>query len=165
MIKVINSIDAPSLLSEYLKIQDNICWSDYGHKGRQAGIQHKPGDDPWTSAVGRRQDGELKYTDLNPYFRDTEFEKIVQRYSLVRTRLMWVYPFACYSMHLDEYPRVHIPLITNPACYFVFNDTTVGQKIQHLPEGQVYWVDTTKTHTFMNCSEHARLHLVGVVER
>jgi hypothetical protein len=164
MIKAISRVDSGKLVSVYEKIEADIQWTEYGHKGRQTGLQYKLDDDPWTSAVGKHHTSELAYHHLNPLFKDTEFEEVIKKYRLLRTRLMWVYPFACYSMHQDEYPRIHIPLITNPACYFIINEGIKNQTIRHLPVDMVYWVDTRKTHTFMNCSEHKRLHLVGVVE-
>lgn len=63
-------------------------------------------------------------------------------------------------MHKDESPRIHIPLISNPECYFVFQQSIVT----HLSVGQVWWVDTRHRHTFMNASTQDRLHLVGAVE-
>ena len=74
---------------------------------------------------------------------------------------MWVGPYACYSMHRDSTPRVHIPLITNSECYFVFKHGI----IKHLESGQVHYTNTTIKHTFMNCSDQYRLHLVGAVEK
>ena len=73
---------------------------------------------------------------------------------------MWIGPYACYSIHKDDTPRIHVPIITNPECYFVFKQGLLS----HLPAGSVYWVDTTKFHTFMNCSDTPRLHIVGIVK-
>ena len=78
---------------------------------------------------------------------------------------MWVNPMSCYSLHKDSTPRIHIPLITNPSCYFIFKENNTPEGIiQHLPVGSVYWTNTTVSHTFINCSELPRLHLVGVVK-
>ena len=66
----------------------------------------------------------------------------------------------CYSMHRDTTPRIHIPMITNPECYFIFKQGIV----QHMPAGSVYWTNTVEPHTFMNCSNRPRLHLIGAVE-
>jgi hypothetical protein len=104
---------------------------------------------------------ELTYNQLNPYFKDTIFEKLIVDYKLYRTRLMWVNKMSCYSIHKDSTPRIHIPLVTNPECYFVFKDDA---SFIHMETGHVYWADTRKNHTFINCSEMERLHLVGVVE-
>ena len=162
MIKAISRVNSESLVALYEKLEADIQWTEYGHKGRQTGLQYKQGDDPWTSAVGKHKDSEIEYSNINLLFQGTEFEVLINKYSLIRTRLMWIYPYACYSMHQDEYPRIHIPLITNPACYFVFDEGIKNQSIRYMPTGMVYWVDTRKTHTFMNCSDQPRLHLVGV---
>ena len=161
MIQVLAKIDEQPILDSFNLIEENITWTSYGHKGRQAGLQFKDNEDPWSSAVGKSQGAELAYTNLNPFFKDTIFEELIDKYKLLRTRLMWVGPYACYSMHKDQTPRIHIPLITNPECYFLFYP---GQ-LKNLKKGSVWWVDTTKTHTFINCSDQPRLHLVGVVEK
>ena len=158
MIKSIKPIDITPILESYSKLESDIVWTEYGHKGKQTGLQYLNMEDPWTSAVGVSQGRELSYDRLNPFFKDTIFEEIIKKYNLKRTRLMWVYPFACYSMHYDTTARIHIPLITNPECYFVFKNGLV----ENLKIGASYWVDTRLPHTFINCSEHKRLHLVGV---
>ena len=160
MIIALNSIDVADLLVQYYQLENEIQWTSSGHKGRQAGLQFKDGEDPWTSANGRSRGQELSYGNLNTFFKNTAFEKIIIDYNLKRTRLMWSNPMSCYSMHKDSTPRIHIPLITHPECYFVFKQGI----IQHMPVGQVYWVDTMKFHTFINCSGVPRLHIVGVVD-
>lgn len=161
MINLLSNIDVQPLLDEYSRLEKDIQWTEYGHKGKQTSLQHKTDDDPWTSSVGKSRGKELDYTNLNPFFKDTIFEKIINDYKLFKTRLMWVGPYACYSMHRDDTPRVHVPIITNPECYFVFKQGLIS----HIPVGSTYWVDTTKFHTFMNCSDSPRLHLVGIVEK
>jgi hypothetical protein len=160
MIKVINNIDVITILESYSKIESNMVWTEYGHKGKQTGLQYYNNEDPWSSSVGISRGRELEYDRLNPFFKDTIFEELIKEYDLKRTRLMWVYPFACYSMHSDTTPRIHIPIITNLECYFVFKNGLM----EHLKIGSSYWVDTRLPHTFINCSEHKRLHLVGVVK-
>jgi hypothetical protein len=159
MIKnVIDTIDVSNFLNA-LNDLDNIMWTDY-IQGRQTGLQHKLGEDPWTSGVGKSQGNELEYTELNPLFKNTIFETIIEKYSLKRTRLMWVNSKSCYSLHSDKTPRIHIPLITNSECYFLFK----SDSLHHLTAGSVWWVNTRLIHTFLNCSDHPRLHLVGVVD-
>jgi hypothetical protein len=162
MIKILNDIDITDILAEYYKLEPEIQWTVMGHKGKQAGLQYKlENKNEWDSAVGRNQGMELTYNQLNPYFKDTIFEKLIVDYKLYRTRLMWVNKMSCYSIHKDSTPRIHIPLVTNPECYFVFKDDA---SFIHMETGHVYWADTRKNHTFINCSEMERLHLVGVVE-
>jgi hypothetical protein len=159
MIKILEKINIPKLLKSYFLLQNNIVWTEQ-FKCKQAGLQYKADEDCWKSAVGKRRDDESLYTNLNPYFKDSFFEELIQKFNLKRTRLMIVEPWCCYSMHKDDHPRIHIPIITNPGCYFVFKEGIV----EHLALGKIFWVDTRKYHTFMNCSDKSRLHLVGVVE-
>jgi len=160
-VEILRGININTLLDCYSKMESNIAWTEYGHKGKQTGLQYKVGEDPWTSAVGRSNGGELEYTNLNLFFKDTPFEELINQYKLKRTRLMWVNPYACYSMHQDQTPRLHIPLITNSNCYFVFKHA----KPVNLAIGNIYRVETRVPHTFINCSEFPRLHFVGVLEK
>jgi len=161
MIKILSHIDVHPLLDEYSRLEKDIVWTEHGHKGKQTGLQYKINEDPWTSAVGTSKGKELAYTNLNTFFKDTIFEELINKHKLLRTRLIWVGPYACYSMHKDQTPRIHVPMITNPECYFVFKNGT----IQHMPIDSIYWADTTQYHTFINCSSIPRLHLIGVVEQ
>jgi len=160
MIRILNKIDNLSLLNAYYALEQNINWTNFGHSGKQSGLQFKDNEDHWTSAVGPSSGNELLSCNLNPFFKGTVFEDIINEYNLYKTRLMWVGSKTCYSMHRDETPRIHIPIITHPDCYFVFR---TGM-LQHLSTDNVWWVDTTKTHTFINCSDKNRLHLVGAVK-
>lgn len=160
MIKIIEPYSITPLLDYYFKIEKDIVWTDWGNK-KQAGLQFKDLEDPWASSVGTSKGDEFAYTTLNPFFKDTVFEEVINKYKLKRTRFMWTSPMTCYSMHKDSTPRIHIPMITNPECYFVFK----AGIIQHMPVGLVYWTNTVNSHTFMNCSNKFRLHLIGVVEQ
>ena len=161
MINIIETCPVTELLDCYFKIEKNIVWTSYSGTKKQTGLQFKEGEDPWTSAVGTSKGDELAYTNLNPFFKDTIFEELINQYKLKRARLMWISPMTCYSIHKDTTPRIHIPMITNSECYFVFKQGFIS----HLPTGSVYLVDTTKLHTFMNCSTEPRLHLNGVVSQ
>jgi hypothetical protein len=160
MIKILTSYNIEPLLISYYNIEKDLVWTDYGNK-KQVGLQFKDLEDPWASAVGTSKGNELTYTNLNSIFKDTIFEELITQYKLKRTRLMWLSPMTCYSMHKDSTPRIHIPMITNPECYFVFKQGI----IQHMPVGSVYWTNTVNLHTFMNCSDKPRLHLIGVVNK
>jgi len=164
MYNKIQSIDTKSIIDEYNHLEKEFVWSDYGQGSRQCGLQFADGEDPWTSAVGKtRLTSENSFNNLNPYFKNTIFEKIIDQYNLKRTRLMWIGPYKCYSLHYDLTARIHIPLITDPNCFFVFKNETASS-IFHLPAGYTYWVDTTQMHTFINCSNTFRLHLVGAID-
>jgi hypothetical protein len=160
MIETLTTIDIGPILESYSKLENEMKWFEYG-KGSQTCLQYKVGEDPWTSAAGTNRGQELKYTELNPFFKDTIFEELINQYNLKRTRLMWVEPMSCYSMHRDSTPRLHVPMITNSQCFFVFKQGIV----QHMPAGYIYKVNTMEQHTFMNCSEERRLHFIGVLDR
>jgi len=159
MIKILKTIDSKEILQAYKSIEEGILWTEFGHTGKQAGLQFKLGEDTWTSSVGKRRADEVFYDQLNEFFSGTVFDTIIKEYNLKRTRLMWVNSKSCYSMHHDQNPRIHIPLITDPQCFFIFKRGF----IINLAVNNVYWVDTREPHTFANCSDFNRLHLVGSV--
>jgi hypothetical protein len=72
LIKLLSNIDINLLLDEYYRLEKDIQWTEYGHKGKQSGLQYSINEDPWTSAVGRSQGHELEYTNLNTFFKDME---------------------------------------------------------------------------------------------
>jgi hypothetical protein len=157
MFTVIANIDVKKILDYYFLIEKDILWFDSGSKGRQSGIQFNINEDPYISATGRARFSDKNFDQLNSFYANSCIQDIIQNYKLYRTRWMWVNPFSCYSIHQDFTPRIHIPLITNDQCLFVFPP----HRTFHLPIGKVYKVDTTKKHTFINCSEFPRLHLIG----
>lgn len=136
----------------------------------QLGLQVKdPEATTWYDSVGRiqRTGGmivEPQYKHINPKLKGGFIDQWIQslsEYRIVRTRLMYMKPRTCYSIHSDPYPRIHIPVITNRQCLMIFPEE---DSIEHMPaDGTSYYVDTTKKHTFINCSEVPRVHLVGVV--
>ena len=158
-IRVIDDVNVTSILDCYTQIEKGIQWSEYPN-GKQVGLQYIDGD-PWTDAVGRMKPNQKWSLDspLNPYFKGTIFEELIAKYKITRTRLMWLKPYSCYSMHKDDSVRLHIPLITNENCFFVFRD----EGLRQMPVGHAYWVDTVKYHSAMNCSADWRLHLLGAL--
>jgi hypothetical protein len=159
MIKIIDKINSEQILNIYYTLEPNIIWYTYLPKGKQSGLQYKTDDDIWLGATGKSKGNELSYNNLNPFFKNTIFEKLIEKYNLKRARLMWMGPNSCYTFHKDNTPRIHIPLLTNEQCFLIFKEGL----IEHLKIDNVYWVDTTKEHTAMNGSNFWRLHLVGAV--
>lgn len=160
MIKVLKEIDLNQVISAYKKLEPGITWVEFD-KGKQTSLQYKEGEDPWTSSTGKSRGKEREFKNLNPYFKNSLFEIIINQYRLTRTRLMWIYPGSCYSMHTDETQRLHIPIYTNDQAFLVFRQGG----LEHMPAGYVYIADTTKEHTAMNCSmTEPRLHFVGAIE-
>jgi hypothetical protein len=160
MIRVLEDLNVKLLLDCYNDIEKHIQWSEYPN-GKQAGLQYRESNEPWSDAVGRAKinDDWKSNIILNELFVGTIFEDIIKKYNLTRTRFMWLKPYSCYSMHKDDSVRFHIPLITNPYCYFVFRE----EGLFNMPSGHAYWVDTIKEHSAMNCSDKWRLHLLATL--
>lgn len=160
MIQTIDTIDYKEIKDYYLSIEETLVWNEISQQGKQSNIQFIENEDPWTSGKRKDMRDPSIFCALNPFFINSVIEKLVIKFDLVRTRFMWLNSVSCYTMHKDTSPRIHIPIITNPRCYFLFND----ESPIHLEEGKVYWVDTRKEHTAMNCSFNNRLHIVGAVK-
>jgi hypothetical protein len=158
----IDDINHGQLVDWYYRHEQKIKWLTTPGKTRQSSIQYAQGDDVFLSGTGSLQAGrsEQEYSLLNPAFVNTPFEDIVEKYKLVRTRLIWLEPKTCHSIHKDNSVRLHIPLVTNEDCKFIFLNKS---EIFHLPAGGVYNVETTNAYSFCNFSAEARLHLIGCV--
>lgn len=142
MIEQLDKIDHLEILNDFYKLEKSLNWDIYGLDGnqsKQCDLQHKD------------------ERSLIEQISETSIEKYIKYYTLCRTRLMWLGPKACYSLHKDLYKRIHIPLITNDQCFFIFKKGIV----QHVPVGYSYLIDSTLEHTAMNGSNSWRLHLVG----
>jgi hypothetical protein len=149
-----------SLREFYSKVEHKIKWQEYAGQGKQSGLQYQDDEDPFTSATGVARSRDILFKELNSLYEGSIIEDIIQEYNCTRLRWMWMDPKSCYTYHKDQTPRIHIPIITNPDNLFIFEDTAPF----HLGAGHVYWVDTRKKHTFANCSNQQRLHLVGAVK-
>lgn len=159
------------LIKEVSDLIDKIPFSET--IGNQLSLQVKDPKnitpDSWYESIGsiKQTDktiSEEEYSYIHPDlvggYIDMWLNSLPQ-YKLVRTRLMLIPGRTCYSVHSDPHPRIHIPIITNKQCYICFPGE---QRMVHLPaDGSSYWVDTTKTHTAINCSQLNRIHLVSVV--
>jgi hypothetical protein len=165
MIDIIGTVDIDEVLAQYFLIEGQIQWADMPPKYKQAALQYaEPTDNLWGGGTGKLEgltNPEQQYKNLNPILQGTIFEDIINEYKLVRTRFMWLNSRSCYSMHRDMSPRIHVPIVTNPECYFVLKPES-GGLVEHIPAGNVYWIDTRIRHSFMNCSIEPRLHLIGV---
>ena len=101
---------------------------------------------------------EIEKEFVVPMFRGLVYtNSVLKDLGMYRSIVMIMKPKQCYSYHVDPTPRVHIPLITNPDCFFVIED-----EVKRIPaDGNHYYVDTTKKHTFVNASFEQRIHIVG----
>jgi len=160
MIKILKNLDKTAIeeiLRTYQTLDSQIQWHS-SVNSKQTSVQFKKGEDHWASSVGRQTGAETDYDQLNPFFKNTIFEDIITEYNLYRSRLMWVLPYRCYSFHRDRLPRIHVPIITNEECYFLFRTGEIRQKTVD----KIWLTDTRLAHTFINTSDYERLHFVGV---
>ncbi len=78
----------------------------------------------------------------------------LQEFSAITYRL--ILPNTCYNWHVDTGKYcVHIPLITNSGCRFVYETRAFAMPA----DGSVYVVNNGIPHTFVNAGADPRLHL------
>jgi len=102
-------------------------------------------------------------------YSDDEFpylNSIIVEYKMLRTRKMWMHEKFNYAWHLDNSPRIHIPLYTNEHNMWIIRDghNDETDRVYRIPaDGGVYLVDTTVPHTFLNANADPflRTHIVG----
>lgn len=126
-------------------------------------------NDNWLAGTGvgtgKTTTWEQSFNKIQPSLKGTPIDEYLQWLGepVYRTRIMMAREKGCYSIHRDYTPRLHLPLVTNTQCNFLFTDPL---QMFHMPaDGTTTWVDTTKPHTFMNGSTEKRLHLVMIVKR
>ena len=144
----------------------NINEDSLGFRMEGLSIQHRKNVvAPWNTIDGLESlshyDKDCTDTDFNILhrnFKNTEYEKIINDFNLVRSRILLLNGKRCYSIHQDISWRLHIPIKTNHSCLFYFSD---HKEHFHLEEGKVYKVNTTERHTFFNASTEDRVHFIG----
>ncbi|MFQ5776018.1 MAG: aspartyl/asparaginyl beta-hydroxylase domain-containing protein [Kiloniellaceae bacterium] len=128
-------------------------------------VTARPGADrPLKDHVGWLPDGvrERDFTLVNPEFRGTAIEELLGKlpFDFGRTRIMRMAKKSCLSIHWDTSLRYHYAVVTNPACYLIHVEGGVG-RFYHIPaDGWLYEMDARMTHTAINASREARIHLV-----
>ena len=106
---------------------------------------------------------ESKYSEFikdfeHTYFKEV-FDELKKHYKLGRVRLLLKEPRSTLSWHRDPEPRLHIPIITNPGCLMVIDNSA-----QHMPaDGGVWVTNNVKYHNAFNGGEENRIHLVACV--
>lgn len=127
---------------------------------------------------GKRIHFESEFTVFNEDFKDTYFYEVWQALQQIpggigRFRLMLLRPKALLSFHHDFEMRFHVPILTNPRCFFLINNMPEefpkptglqlpSVNVFHLPaDGSVYRFDATHYHTAINAGKTDRIHLVA----
>jgi hypothetical protein len=160
-IRKIGTIDLDKLMAEigHLK-KPEIGPRQFPFQGRRNGNP----DDAKGTDFNLRQD-EFEFDTIlypNEYLY---MNSIIEEYQMYRTRKMWMHEKFTYAWHVDNSPRIHIPLYTNEHNMWIIRDKD-GKKdnVYRIPaDGGVYLVDTTVPHTFLNANADPflRTHIVG----
>lgn len=164
------SFDIHRLRNEFQNIVKSVPFDELTN---QISISTRPGNEenPY-DGVGSLYDYEKKqfwasedqFSEVANAFKNTYIEEVIKKansafeFNFGRARLMRLNPKNCLSLHNDFDIRFHIPLVTNPQCYFAFEDGPIF----HIPaDGQLYWTNTLLKHTVLNGNnEQERVHLV-----
>jgi aspartyl/asparaginyl beta-hydroxylase (cupin superfamily) len=152
-------IDRKAILNEvdHILKRLNLNWKKVDQIGLQA---HKPNLDPidyWSKTLGKVTEIEYPETYYKYPIWDTPLiNRFMDKYGLVRTRIMKSNPRTCLSLHRDLSKRIHIPLFTNDNCFMVIDD-----QVYRMPPNNIYLADTTQPHTAVNASFEPRAHIVG----
>lgn len=150
-----SQVDFDQLMEEIVPLIDS-----HGHR-QQIMLQSTYGSDDFLYGTGRIQ-YPVDEREFNvPFWSSLNYtNQILTSLGMYRSRLMFMRK-TVYSWHHDPSPRIHIPLISNTETNFmVIEDEVIRMK----PDGSVYWVDTTRKHTYVNTSDELRVHIVGCVE-
>lgn len=93
--------------------------------------------------------------DILPYTIEVA-EQIKKIYNFNSITYRSVQPNTAYNWHVDVGQLCyHIPLITNPGCWFVYEHRSFTMPA----DGSVYIVNNGKPHTFVNAGTEPRVHL------
>lgn len=109
---------------------------------------------------------EEQFINIIPDLQGTEIDKLLNFFSFrtFRARIMTLATNISYIPHIDSRPRIHIPIISNPKCRFVFFNPE-RQEEEYMPaDGGIYWIDVRTRHTFENKSDQSRIHIVMVTD-
>lgn len=85
------------------------------------------------------------------YFRRSQYKNL---------RLVKFPPLTCSPLVTDTARQMHLPITTNPGCFFIFRT----ELPVHLAAVGRWVLDATQAHSIMNSSVHSVVHLVGDVK-
>lgn len=154
MIEEISEVDHSKLLAAYLTLEPNLDWQNNLDNNCLIGLNRYD----QKMFFGSVENTAWAYcTKDYPWYIGSYFETILHQFKLKRIRFMWLKYNSCYEFHVDSFKNLHIPIITNTDCFFVFKSGL----IKHLTHDKAYLVDTTLEHTVVNGGNSWRLHLVG----
>ncbi len=165
ILKLLTKFDPDKLLNDFESLPETN-WSST-HPTLQMSLQFNPHNctNMFTDSCGSLQAHRIEneFDTFLPFFNNSYTQEILNSLSpnLFRARYMRLLPKSCYSVHEDNSWRLHIPLSTNPNCYFLFFDQP---EFIRLEVGSAYLVNTTRPHTYINGGTTERLHIVASID-
>ena len=127
------------------------------------GIYWTKPDSSGNEQVRAKRINESAYTEFVDDLKDTYFKEVYdelsKRFKLGRVRILLKEPRSTLSWHRDPEPRLHVPIITNPGCLMVIEETA-----KHMPaDGSAWITNNVKYHNAFNGGEEERVHLVACI--
>ena len=160
-IETLQDIDHKKILEEAndIKVMLRKGWKDLHQVGLQSYKPNMNWKEQWDKSLNSSSNLDYPETYYKyPLFDVPNINRLIEKYGMVRTRIMVSQSKTNLSFHNDLTKRIHIPLITNPDCIMIIEDS-----IYHLKTGKVYLTNTTLRHTAVNASFNYRVHIVGCV--
>lgn len=103
------------------------------------------------------QNNEFMYTvfDNIPYTKHV-IDMVSEIFTFDSVNYRYIMPNTAYNWHFDTGSNcLHIPLITNEGCWFVFANKSFSMP----SDGSLYTVNNSRHHTFVNAGKEPRLHM------
>jgi hypothetical protein len=158
-----------SQVENFKKLQDEILKiiGTVGFENNQIICQSlDENKEDFHTGVGQIADLEHKneksYKFINKSIKGSYLEEVITNFNGYRSRILKLNPKSCYSIHQDPSPRIHIPIDSNDQCWMVWPNHNF---CLNMKPGSIYWTDTRKPHTFINCDNTLeRIHLVMVIK-
>lgn len=149
--ELVDKVDLDKLLLEYTSIVEKAG------EHQQVMLQGCDGISDHQFGVGTLDQWGKKESDFNKFLWSTPYlNSLLRQMAACRSRLMSMKKMT-YSWHRDRSHRLHIPLISNTETNFM----VVQDEVIRMEPGNMYIVDTTVPHTYVNTSNELRVHVVG----
>lgn len=168
MVDLIKEVEYDLDLQDLKNLVEDFFSNDFVIRFKGVALQHRNGVAyPWSLVDGLENlknynnVNEKDFAVINEFFCNRSVEKIINHFSLYRTRIMKLEGRSCYSIHKDQTWRLHIPIQTNSNCFFYFPKY---KQDFYLEQGKVYLVNTSELHTFVNTDLTERYHLLGCID-
>lgn len=172
-----NQFDAKLILADYAAVctqlfihgrhvnQVNVNCPEQMTEDRLEQLTCLPGTN-WDYNENEALIPENTFTKIADFFLGTYTETVVealkQDYKIGRVRFLALSPRTNYSWHKDvEEVRIHIPLKTSTANFFLWQEGPALMADRMRSAGQAYLFHTKNFHTAVNADKEARVHLVA----